>query len=365
MKKALKEIENFEKRFKSKYRDQPDSDITIVNIEETRGYDDANEAQKALDPIELINPKSNDDYVSKIRNRLQEDAHARKEREKRRRKVLVDQLKANEALEESRREEALVAHLLRQSQFERRIAAELLHARHEKDVIRENRIANEREILERREKEFQNALDRERELARLAKLDYLDQAKKDKEIYDLMAAERAETKYKKRYEMCSDILNQILDFSFKIAEYRELTNNYIPPKIWRDWITMFHSGKPFYPKEQKSDQKDLEKVFNTDTALMTEDTHDLLDNCDFNEYKEMIGEWELDEKLENIDNDNKIVGHIIHRLHDLCYPEQPGAPKPLFPSFPLKAALLGKPFAGKTSALKLVQQSLSLFFKKN
>jgi len=30
---------------------------------------------------------------------LQEDAHARKEREKRRRKVLVDQLKANEALE--------------------------------------------------------------------------------------------------------------------------------------------------------------------------------------------------------------------------------------------------------------------------
>lgn len=76
--------------------------------------------------------------------------------------MLVDQLKANEALEESKREESLVAHLLRQSQFERRIAVELLHARHEKDVIRENRIVNEREVLAKREIEFKDALDRER-----------------------------------------------------------------------------------------------------------------------------------------------------------------------------------------------------------
>lgn len=51
---------------------------------------------------------------------------------------------------------------MRQSQFERRIAVELLHARHEKDVIRDNRIAKEKEILVKREKEFQDALDRER-----------------------------------------------------------------------------------------------------------------------------------------------------------------------------------------------------------
>ena len=152
----------FEKKFMDKGRSKVEGDLTIVDLEETRGYDDANEAQNQIDPLNFIKPKSNDDYIFKIRNRLQEDAHARKEREKRRRKVLVDQLKANEALEESKREEALVAHLLRQSQFERRIAVELLHARHEKDVIRENRINKEKEILERREREFQEALDRER-----------------------------------------------------------------------------------------------------------------------------------------------------------------------------------------------------------
>ncbi len=135
--------------------------MTIVDLEETRAYDDSND-QNRLDPIEYLKPKSNDDYISKIRNRLQEDAHARKEREKRRRKVLVDQLKANEALEDAKREESLVSHMLRQSQFERRIAVELLHARHEKDVIRENFILKEREIEEKRAKEFYEALERER-----------------------------------------------------------------------------------------------------------------------------------------------------------------------------------------------------------
>lgn len=72
--------------------------MTIVDLEEARPYDETVEHNK-LDPIEYLKPKSNDDYITKIRNRLQEDAHARKEREKRRRKVLVDQLKANEALE--------------------------------------------------------------------------------------------------------------------------------------------------------------------------------------------------------------------------------------------------------------------------
>ena len=73
--------------------------MNIVDLEEARPYDDLNETQAKLDPVDYMKPRSNDDYISKIRNRLQEDAHARKEREKRRRKILVDQLKANEALE--------------------------------------------------------------------------------------------------------------------------------------------------------------------------------------------------------------------------------------------------------------------------
>ena len=51
------------------------------------------------DNIDLIQPTSNSDYINKIRHRLNEDASARAEREKRRRKVLVDQLQSHEAQE--------------------------------------------------------------------------------------------------------------------------------------------------------------------------------------------------------------------------------------------------------------------------
>lgn len=46
-----------------------------------------------------LQPGQVDPYILEIRRRLQEDIHARREREKRRRKVLVDQLRALEAIE--------------------------------------------------------------------------------------------------------------------------------------------------------------------------------------------------------------------------------------------------------------------------
>jgi hypothetical protein len=122
-------------------------------------------------------------------------------------------------------------------------------------------------------------------LARLAKLEYLEQAKKDKECHDLIAAERAEAKYKKHYEICNEIVNQIVDFSCKVAEYRELTDDLIPPKFWRDWVNLFKAGKPLYPDKPKAHVKDIEKIFNADMAAIDEETVKLLDTCDFKEYK--------------------------------------------------------------------------------
>jgi hypothetical protein len=42
-----------------------------------------------------MRPRENDQYVGKIRRRLEEETVARDEREKRRRKVLMDQLKSH------------------------------------------------------------------------------------------------------------------------------------------------------------------------------------------------------------------------------------------------------------------------------
>ncbi len=51
--------------------------------------------------IKPVQPGQVDPYILEIRRRLKEDIHARREREKRRRKVLVDQLRALESIEVS------------------------------------------------------------------------------------------------------------------------------------------------------------------------------------------------------------------------------------------------------------------------
>jgi hypothetical protein len=56
----------------------------------------------------------------------------------------------------------LVNRLMRQSQQERRIAVQLLQTRQEKEVIRSNRLQREKEYEERRLREFEEALNKEK-----------------------------------------------------------------------------------------------------------------------------------------------------------------------------------------------------------
>uniref|UniRef100_A0A2K5C232 Sperm flagellar 2 n=1 Tax=Aotus nancymaae TaxID=37293 RepID=A0A2K5C232_AOTNA len=165
---------------------------------------------------DLLNTYSDDEYIKKIQKRLEEDAFAREQREKRRRKLLMDQLIAHEAQEEAYREEQLINRLMRQSQQERRIAVQLMHVRHEKEVLWQNRIFREKQHEERRLKDFQDALDREAALAKQAKIDFEEQILKEKRYHEQIAMERAQASYKKHYSICAEILDQIVDLSTKV-----------------------------------------------------------------------------------------------------------------------------------------------------
>lgn len=61
-------------------------------------------------------------------------------------------------------------------------------------------------------------------MAKLAKIDSEEQALREKEVHEQIAVERAQARYQKHYSMCAEILDQILDLSTKVADYRMLTN---------------------------------------------------------------------------------------------------------------------------------------------
>lgn len=60
-------------------------------------------------------------------------------------------------------------------------------------------------------------------MSSLAKQQYEEDTRKAQEKHYQIMAERAQERYKKHYSTCQDLLFSIVDFSCKIAEYRELT----------------------------------------------------------------------------------------------------------------------------------------------
>ncbi|KAK3767112.1 hypothetical protein RRG08_017986 [Elysia crispata] len=334
-------IHQFEEKMKMVLPPNDDGDEIdiqyIMSRDEDRG-----------EPIHMLKTAPNDEYIGKIRKRLQEDAAAREEREKRRRKVLGDQMLAHQAQEEARREEMMVNRLMRQSQQERRIAVQLLQARHEKEVIRQNRILREKQYQERRLKDFEDALDQEAEMAALHKMEYAEQIQAEQELHDQIAAERAEQKYKRHYDACSEIMNGIVDFACKVAEYRELTSNLLPAKLMREWKLLFTSGQPLF------EHREPEVTELTAEQVLEEDRQNLLDEGDFTEYKTMQGEWQPPEssEVQQPPRDNPVVGHVVQRLFNIVYPPTPPPPPPEFPPFPVRACILGKVFSGKSSCVK-------------
>ncbi|XP_043542770.1 sperm flagellar protein 2-like [Chiloscyllium plagiosum] len=218
----MKEINDFETILTKlepigaeKERERPSSTVHIQEVPLKEAF------------VPCVRVEEDHTFIENLRKRLDEEGKARKEREKRRRRVLLDQLQAHEAQEEVYREEQLVNRLMRQSLQERRIAVQLMLARHEKQVITQNRIFREKQYEEKRLQEFQEVLDKEAVLVRQEKLEHMEHIQREREVHERVMAQRAEQRFRKHYSLCQEVVDHIIDLVIKIAEYRELTLKYV------------------------------------------------------------------------------------------------------------------------------------------
>ncbi|XP_033476469.2 sperm flagellar protein 2 [Epinephelus lanceolatus] len=295
--------------------------------------------------------QSNNKYIQDVRQRLENSAVTCAQREKMRNRLLVEWLKAHEAQEEARREDQLVKHLTCQTQQEQRLATQLLQIRVQKDRIRENRLFREQQYKQRREQDFQEALEREAALAQQAKLELTEEIRKELEFCNRIAAERAQSRYKKHFNICKDILEQIVDLATKVGEYRLLTGNLVPAKPMREWKELLLSGLPLY-EPIKCQQPGFE--FSTPLDPTELKKQDILKNQDYDEYTNMVGEWAWPEEAGESKlplTNNNILGHIVVRLRNIVHPAIVEPLSSSFPHFTLKACVLGKFCSGKTTCL--------------
>ncbi len=53
---------------------------------------------------------------------------------------------------------------------------------------------------------------------------------------------------------------------------------------------------------------------------------------------------------------NSILCHIVYRLLDMVDPPKPPPSPPSYPKFLLRASIMGRPFAGKSTILRRLEQ---------
>ena len=64
-------------------------------------------------------------------------------------------------------------------------------------------------------------------MAQLAKLEYMEQTKADQELHNQITQQLEQEQYQKHHDMCEEIIDQVVDYSCKVAEYRELTEKFV------------------------------------------------------------------------------------------------------------------------------------------
>lgn len=106
----------------------------------------------------------------------------------------------------------------------------------------------------------------------------------------------------------------------------------IPAKVWREWNALFVGDRPFFDDEQRNTESQQEEIDQQQHKLhaqtvLQEESLKILDEGDFNEYRNMIGEWEPPAGTQSATAithipplDNPIFGFIVNRLHKLVHP---------------------------------------------
>ena len=93
-----------------------------------------------------MNTEANQQFVHKLRNQLVRDTRARFDREKRRKQRYLALRDEQRRQEEEQRELDLVRRLLRQGDYELRLAAHLTDIKRQKQIIIRNRLEKDQQM---------------------------------------------------------------------------------------------------------------------------------------------------------------------------------------------------------------------------
>jgi adenylate kinase family enzyme len=373
-KKVLEQIESFEnKMMSSNSEDVVEAEEEDVNLLtdfiKNRAKMDPSMHLKELTKIadsEVIDQKQSQLYLEKIRLNRQEAELAKKERERRRKKVLLLHQQVQKEMEKRAMAQMIESKLLRQSKQERRIAEQLMQVRHEKEVMRENRVYREEQYSKARQIEYEQALEREQQLSLTLKNEYQQVVEMQMSQHFEILEQKKRKKHEKNERFCHHLVNQIVDLCFRTIDYKRLNDGKgVPPKKLREWKLLFQNDLPLNEVDFPLDRDFIppssdEPILDDEILKYAEEIPyeiRVLDTQELQDYVTFQGAWACaDSKL--IKNDG--LSNLIEELFQITLPPIEPYPVTIIPTVPLRIAITGKKYAGKSTLAKVLAEKYQL-----
>ena len=198
---------------------------------------------------------------SGIYQKIMLDNRTKTERNRRRRKIIVEQGKAQLEIENKRREEQYIGKLAKQSNQEKQLTYETYRVNQCKNIIRENRNLREEMYKKREEgnKEFQK-MNEENYLKFHIENFHRDQEKEDNRKKDLEISQKQKQR-NQNSDICRSMVDLIVDISDKAYEYQQINDvEEIDPRVWREWTNLFKNNESvlYKPPEENQEKKPVE-----------------------------------------------------------------------------------------------------------
>ena len=245
-----------------------------------------------------------------IYQKIMLDNRTKTERNRRRRKIIVEQSKAQLEIENKRREEQYIGKLAKQSNQEKQLTYETYRVNQCKNIIRENRNLREEMYKKREEgnKEFQK-MNEENYLKFHIENFHRDQEKEENRKKDLEISQKQKQR-SHNSDICKEMIDLIIDISDKAYEYQQINDvEDIDHRVWREWTNLFKNNQSvLYKPEEEKEQFKKEPEENKEEIKEPEEVEQKEENKEVKELKE--GEKENpEEKKDQAEKEDESI-HI-------------------------------------------------------
>lgn len=331
----------------------------------------------------------------------------RKQREKRRRRLIGQQESSMKELELKQREAMVTELIKKQSNQEKELDYEVWRTNQCKEVIVKNRQLRESQYDRRRVIDTELAVEKEREM-----LDSMQKATQrlvqERILRNTeMQSYSASAKTKRHSELCSGLLDQIIDIADEAFNHQQrLDSKDIDPRNWHEWVQLFLNDMPIsgtldnlaslIPQEEGGDAIEAKEP-------QVDSSNRKLDELELVDYLQNKGQWTTDivsankPKLDEIINppaeldakgkakaapkggaadvafeegeleildapvNNFLLGDALEQIIMINYAERAKLKHPQTPSWlSVKLCLVGYPFAGKKEQAELIRKKYGL-----